>query len=175
MIQDKKWYALLTRSRFENVVHDCIIKKSIKVFLPKIKVLSKRRDRRVMINVPLFPGYLFVKTSSEPERQLEILKTTGAVRLLGYNNGPVPVPSSNINSLKIITESGLEVIRGNIAGLSKGTPVIIVSGPMAGVKGEFIKYKGNKSRVIIRIETMGQFAGVETDKNNLERLPDIMT
>lgn len=175
MIKGKKWYALLTRSRFENVVHDCITKKSIEVFLPKIKVLSTRKDRRIMIDAPLFPGYLFVKTSSDPEHQLKILKTTGAVRLLGYNNGPVPVPSSTIHSLKIMTESGMEVIRGTIDTLSQGTPVIITKGPMAGVKGEFIRYKGNKSRVIIRIETMGQFAGVETDKDNLEKLPDIMT
>ena len=173
MMNRKKWYALLTRSRFENIVHDSITKKSIEAFLPKIKTISRRRDRRVMIDVPLFPGYLFVKTSPDPRNQLKILKTTGAVRLLGYNNCPVPVPSDSIESLKIITGSGMDIIKGNTSEMSQGTPVMIISGPMAGVKGEFVKYK-NKSRVIIRIETMGQFAGVETDENNLEKLPDIM-
>ncbi len=173
MMNRKKWYALLTRSRFENIVHDSVTKKSIEAFLPKIKTISRRKDRRVIIDVPLFPGYLFVKTSSDPAHQLRILKTTGAVRLLGCNNGPVPVPDDSIESLKIITGSGMDIIKGSISEMSQGTPVMIISGPMAGVKGEFVKYK-NKSRVIIRIETMGQFAGVETDENNLEKLPDIM-
>jgi len=173
MINGKKWYALLTRSRFENIVYESITKKSIETFLPKIKTISRRKDRRVMIDVPLFPGYLFVKTSSDPRHQLRILKTTGAVRLLGCNNGPVPVPSDSIESLKIITGSGMEIVKGSITEMSVGTPVMIISGPMAGVKGQFVKYK-NKSRVIIKIETMGQFAGVETNENNLEKLPDIM-
>lgn len=49
------WYVLHTKSRFENVVHDGLFKKNIEVYLPKIKVPSKRRDRRMMIRVPLFP------------------------------------------------------------------------------------------------------------------------
>jgi hypothetical protein len=52
------WYVLHTRSRFENVVHDGLYKKSMEVFLPKIKVPSRRRDRKLMLKVPLFPGYL---------------------------------------------------------------------------------------------------------------------
>ena len=85
MTSDKHWYALLTRSRFENVVTKNIQKKSIEVFLPKIKVKSKRRDRRLMIDVPLFPGYVFVNISLDPREQLHVLKTIGAVRLPGLS------------------------------------------------------------------------------------------
>ncbi len=54
------WYVLHTKSRFENVVNDGLMNKSVEVFLPKIQVRSKRRDRKAMISVPLFPGYIFV-------------------------------------------------------------------------------------------------------------------
>ena len=47
------WYVLHTKSRFENVVYDGLGKKKIEVFLPKVRVKSKRRDRRLMIHVPL--------------------------------------------------------------------------------------------------------------------------
>ncbi len=60
------WYAVHTRSRFENVVNDGLAKKSLDVFLPKVLVRSKRRDRKAMIRVPLFPGYLFVRTGLNP-------------------------------------------------------------------------------------------------------------
>ena len=95
MMTDRKleqlWYVLHTKSRHENVVNDGLLKKSIEVFLPKVTVRSRRRDRKAMIRVPLFPGYVFVKTDLHPHHHLEIVKTTGAVRLIGSNLGPVPV------------------------------------------------------------------------------------
>lgn len=42
----RAWYALHTKSRFENVVNERLMGKSIEVFLPKIQVPSKRRDRK---------------------------------------------------------------------------------------------------------------------------------
>ena len=168
-----QWYALLTRSRFENVVHDNILKKSVTVFLPKIRVKSKRKDRNKMIRVPLFPGYIFVHISPTPEEQLKVLKTVGAVRLLGYRNGPVAIPDRQIESLKIITDAGLEVITGSGKGLAKGDPVLVINGPMTGATGEFVQYKG-KGRVIIRIDALGQFAGVEINEEDIEKAPHIM-
>ena len=73
------WYVLHTKSRFESVVNDGLYKKSIEVFLPKIIVPSKRKDRRKLIHVPLFPGYVFVKSDLNPVHHLDILKTVGAV------------------------------------------------------------------------------------------------
>jgi len=168
----KQWYALLTRSRFENVVHDKIVQKSIHVFLPKIKVKSQRKDRNKMIHVPLFPGYVFVNISPAPQEQLMVLKTMGAVRLLGYKEGPVAIPDDHIESLKIITGSGLDIITGSGTCLAKGDPVLVVNGPMTGATGEFLQYKG-KGRVIIKIEALGQFAGVEIDEADIEKTPHI--
>ena len=104
------WYVLHTKSRFENVVHEGLLKKNLDVFLPKIKVQSKRRDRRLMIMVPLFPGYLFVRTDLNPHRHLEIVKTVGAVRLIGTKQGPVPVPDDTIASLEIMISTELPVV-----------------------------------------------------------------
>jgi transcription antitermination factor NusG len=170
----KQWYALLTRSRFENVVHDKIMQKSINVFLPKIKVKSQRKDRNKMLHVPLFPGYVFVNIPQTPQEQLRVLKTMGAVRLLGYKNGPVAIPDNHIESLKIITGSGLDIITGSGTNLARGDTVLVVHGPMTGATGEFIQYKG-KGRVIIKIEALGQFAGVEIDEQDVEKTDHILT
>ncbi len=61
-----RWYVLHTKSRHEAVVHDLLCRKSIDAFLPRIKVRSTRRDRKLMIHLPLFPGYVFVKTGLHP-------------------------------------------------------------------------------------------------------------
>jgi transcriptional antiterminator NusG len=162
------WYVLHTKSRFENVVNDGLSRKKIEVFLPKIKVKSKRRDRKLMINVPLFPGYVFVQTDLNPHEHLEILKTAGAVRLLGNIDGSVPVLQEAIDSLKIMVSRDAQVITGNR--FKKGDRVMVVYGPFAGVTGFFIRTRG-QGRVVVNIEVLGQSAAVDVDKEDVEPLP----
>jgi transcription elongation factor/antiterminator RfaH len=175
-MEDKKllplWYVLHTKSRFENVVNDGLEKKSIEVFLPKVTVRSKRRDRRVMIRVPLFPGYLFVRTDLVPTSHLEIVKTAGAVRLIGSKQGPVPVPEETIESLKIMVSGDHTVTTGH--SLQKGDKVLVLHGPFAGVTGTFTRF-GGKGRVIVNIEALGQYAGVEVSEDDIEIVPKILT
>jgi transcription elongation factor/antiterminator RfaH len=166
------WYVLHTKSRFENVVNEGLIKKSMEVFLPKVQVRSKRRDRKVMIRVPLFPGYLFVKTNLEPVEHLEIVKTVGVVRLIGNKEGPVSVPSDTIDSLKIMVKGDNTVTTGTR--FRKGDRVIVVYGPFAGVIGTFARYRG-KGRVIVDIEALGQYAGVDVSEEDIEILPEILS
>ncbi len=175
-MNDKKleqlWYVLHTKSRFENVVNDGLLRKQIEVFLPKMTVRSKRRDRKAMIRVPLFPGYVFVKTDLHPHHHLEIVKTAGAVRLIGSHQGPVPVLEETVESLKIMVSTDLPVNTGDR--LQKGDRVMVVSGPFAGVTGTFVRY-GGQGRVIVNIEALGQYAGVEVSEEDLEILPKILS
>jgi transcription elongation factor/antiterminator RfaH len=163
------WYVLHVKSRFENVVNEGLVQKSIDAFLPKIRVRSKRRDRRKMIDVPMFPGYLFVRTNLEPRHHLEIVKVVGAVRLIGNRTGPpVPVPEDVISSLKIMVASSESVTTGTR--FKKGDRVMVMAGPFAGVVGVFSQYRG-KGRVMVNIDILGQFAAVEVDAEDVEPLP----
>ena len=168
---DSKWFVLHTRSRFETVVNDGLVKKSIEVFLPKILVPSKRRDRKLMIRVPVFPGYLFVKSDLNPHEHLDIVKTVGVVRFIGTKDGPVPVPDETIDSLKIMVNSENQITTGNR--LVKGDKVMVVHGPFAGVIGTFITQKG-KGRIVINVEALGQTASVEVNESDIEPLPKIL-
>ena len=166
------WYVLHTRSRFENVVTDGLLKKSMHVFLPKVLVRSRRRDRKKMIRQPLFPGYIFVNTDLNPAEHVEILKTIGAVRLIGNRGGPIPVADQTVESLKIMVSTDFPVSTGSR--FKQGDAVIVVHGPFVGVSGVFSRYRG-KGRVIVHVEALGQFAAVEVDEDDIEKLPDIMT
>jgi transcriptional antiterminator NusG len=167
----RSWYVLHTKSRFENVVNEGLVKKSIDVFLPKIKVRSKRRDRKAMIQVPLFPGYVFVKTDLNPYEHIEIVKTVGAVRIIGNKDGPLAVPQKNIESLQIIVTANSPVTTGTR--LRKGDIVMVINGPFAGVTGTFIRYKG-KERVVVYIEALGQFASVEAMEDDVEIITELL-
>lgn len=159
------WYVLHTRSRFENTTRVGLTKKTIEVMLPKILVPSQRRDRRIMLRMPMFPGYLFVKTNLNPTHHLEILKTVGAVRLIGNRQGPLPVPPETIESLRIISSVEQQVTTGTR--FKKGEQVVVVKGPFTGVIGIFSHYRG-KDRIIVHIEALGQFAAVEVDETDIE-------
>jgi transcription antitermination factor NusG len=159
------WYVLHTRSRFETVVYDALCKKSVEAVLPKIQKPSTRRDRKIMLQVPLFPGYVFVRTNLHPEHHLSILKTVGAVRLIGTHDRPVPVPDSAIESLNIMALSQQPVSTGYR--MRQGDPVIVVRGPFTGVTGIFVRY-GPEGRVQVEIEALGQHAAVEVDESDVE-------
>ncbi len=167
----RNWYVLHTRSRFENIVNDGLIKKSLEVFLPKILVKSKRRDRKVMIRVPLFPGYLFVKTDFNPYKHIDILQTVGVVSFVGNKDGPVPVLSEIVESLKIIMAADGKILTGR--GFKKGDRFTVIYGPFTGVSGTFIRYRG-KGRVVVNISALGQFTGVDVSEEDVERIPDIL-
>ena len=169
---ERLWYVMHTKSRHEKIVNDLLLKKSVEAYLPIITMPSKRRDRKAMIRVPLFPGYLFVKTDLHPSSHLEVVKTTGAVRLIGNRQGPVPVPDETVESLQIMVDSNNLVTTGHR--LSTGDKVMVIYGPFAGVVGTFVRY-GGRGRVIVSIEALGQYAGVEVSEEDIEIIPKILS
>jgi transcription elongation factor/antiterminator RfaH len=165
------WYVLHTKSRFENVVNEGLQKKTIEVFLPKITVPSRRKDRKKMIRVPLFPGYVFVHCDLHPHHHLDILKTVGAVKLIGDKTGPISVPDETIASLRIMVSTERTITTGNI--FTRGDRVVVINGPFTGVVGIFDHYKG-VDRVVVFIEALGQFASVEVDAEDVEPVPEVL-
>jgi transcription termination/antitermination protein NusG len=166
------WYVLYTKSRFENIVHEGLSKKSIEAFLPKIKVASKRRDRKIILDVPLFPGYLFVKTGIDATHYLDVVKTAGVAHFIGNKDGPIPVREETVASIRIMVSAGGPILTGTT--LKKGDRVMVVRGPMTGVTGVFVRYRG-KSRIVVHVEALGQFAGVDIDAADVETLPEIFS
>jgi transcription antitermination factor NusG len=72
--------------------------------------------------------------------------------------------------LKIIVQGNDSVTTGSR--FKKGDRVIVVHGPFAGVVGTFLRHRG-KGRVIVNIEALGQYAGVNVNEEDIELLPKI--
>lgn len=164
-----KWYAIHTRSRFEQKVYDGLSGKSIEVFLPRIQVMSRRRDRRKMIMVPMLPGYVFVRSGLQPEEHLQILKTVGIVRLVGFRGKPVPAIKEEISSLMIL--DGTDRTVQNRAYMKKGDRVMIMEGPLKGLIGFYLRHKGRTDRVVVSIELLNRSMAVEIQDWALEKVP----
>src|SRR3989304_3658665 len=128
------WYAVHTRSRHEDKAYAGLVQKEHTVFLPKMEVWSKRKDRRKKILLPMFPGYLFVELPLPgEEKRLGVLKTFGVVKILGNptTSELIPVPDEKIDAIRKIIHSKVEIQHFQYPKV--GESARIVDGPFRGV------------------------------------------
>ena len=163
-----KWYAVHTRSRFEQKVYDGILGKSIEVFLPKIQVMSRRKDRTKKILVPLIPGYVFVNTSLDPAEYLSILKTVGVVQFVGFKGKPVAANDDEIQSLMIL--NGTDRTVQNRSFMKAGDRIRIMDGPLKNLTGFYLRHKGQGDKVVVSIELLNRSMEIAIEDWVLEKL-----
>lgn len=161
------WYVIYTNSRHEIQVEARLKKIGLEIFLPIINVLSRRRDRKQMIDVPLFPGYLFVHTSLEEQAYCEIIRQPGVVRILGYAGRQTPVPTEVVESIQKILASSRPY--DPLAHFKVGQQVRILDGPLAGTIGVLHKVRGKKRRLVVGVELFQRSVAVELDDEAVER------
>ncbi|PKN24005.1 MAG: transcriptional antiterminator [Deltaproteobacteria bacterium HGW-Deltaproteobacteria-21] len=162
------WYAIHTRSHFEQKVFDGISGKSVEVFLPKIQVMSRRKDRRKKIMIPLLPGYVFVRFEMDPEVYWEIIKTVGVVRMIGFMGKPVSAKDEEINALMIL--NGTDRTVHNQSFMKAGDRVMIMEGPLKGLVGFYLRHKGQSEKVVVSVELLQRSLAVEIEDWALEKL-----
>lgn len=165
-----KWYAIHTRSRFEQKVYDGLCGKSVETFLPRMQVMSRRKDRRKKILVPLLPGYVFVHFDMNPMIYHEILKTVGVVRMISFKGKPVPANEEEVNSLMIL--DGTDRTVQNRRYMQKGDRVMIMEGPLKGLVGFYLRHKGQSEKVVVSVELLQRSLAVEIDDWALEKVLD---
>jgi transcriptional antiterminator RfaH len=146
------WYAVYTRSRNEKKVYALLKEQSIESYLPLQRRLKQWSDRRKWIEEPLIRSYIFVRASERD--YYTVLNTPGVVKYVTFSGRAAPIPDRQINTLKrlLATEADLEVIPQI---LFPGAPIEVIAGPLMGLRGEMVQYKG-KNRVVIRINEIGQ-------------------
>jgi transcriptional antiterminator NusG len=163
-----KWYAVHTRSRFETKVLEGFSGKCIEAFLPRIQVMSRRKDRRKKILIPLLPGYVFVHFDMAPEVYWDIIKTTGVVRMVSFRGEPVPARDEEVASLMIL--DGTDRTVQNRAYVKTGDKVMIMEGPLKGLVGFYLRRKGQSDRVVVSVELLKRSLAVEVEDWALEKI-----
>lgn len=162
------WYAVYAQVRHESKVHSRLLAKSFECLLPQMERWSRRRDRRKKIQVPIFPGYLFVRAVLDNYEQVKILQTPGVVRIVRNKEGPLPVPNSQMNSLITLLDNA-NVLTVHPY-LQKGMRVRIVNGPLYGCEGILVRKKHEKARLVVAIDIIQQAVSVELNEGDVEPL-----
>ncbi|WP_123290150.1 UpxY family transcription antiterminator [Desulfosoma caldarium] len=162
------WYALYVQVNHEKKVADQLLKKNIECFLPLMPTWSKRRDRRVRLQVPLFPGYVFVHTVLDNEVHVEILKIPGSVYVVRNSQGPALISDYQVESLRtVLTHADTLTLHPY---LTAGDWVEVVRGPFAGCVGILQRLNPKKGTLVISIDVIRQAASVQLAIEDVVRI-----
>jgi transcription antitermination factor NusG len=163
---DKEWYALYVQVNHEREVAKRLEQKEVGCFLPLMETWSKRRDRRKKIQLPMFPGYVFVHVLLDSYVQLTVVKTPGALSLLHNSQGPLSIPPYQVENLRTIVNSiqPLEIHPY----LRQGDWVHVVRGPLAGCIGILDRLDPKKGRLIVSVDIIKKSVSVELDLEDVE-------
>jgi transcriptional antiterminator NusG len=152
------WYAVHTRSRHEKRVHQGLLGRGLESFLPLWERWSRWKDRKQRVEFPLFPGYCFVRLDLGD--QLLALTAPGVAGLVGFANGPAPIPEGEIAAVRALVAGPLRYDPHPF--LTEGMEVEVSRGPLAGVRGRLVR-KDRSARLVIAIPLIRQAAAVEID------------
>jgi len=158
------WYALYTRHQHEKVVARVLERKGLEIFLPLYEATRRWKDRWKRLALPLFPCYVFVRTSLE--RRLDMLSAPGVFSIVGFGQ-PAAIPYSEIEAIRRVIGSDMRIQPYPF--LKCGDWVRVKSGALAGIEGILVRKK-NLARLVLSVEILGRSAAIEVDALSVERI-----
>ena len=159
---DQRWYVVWTHSHSEQLVFDQLTAKGFQLFLPKMEVWSRRAGVRRLIQVPMFPGYLFLHNAMSKQSYHEVRKTRGLVTVL--DDGPdrlEVVPDQEIDAIHRVLQTRLPILAHSY--LREGQRVRITGGPLADVEGILVRTKPSKGLLVLSVDLLHRAVAVEVD------------
>jgi transcriptional antiterminator NusG len=155
----QSWYALRVKSNRERVTADALKGKGFAVCLPLYRERGRRTDRIQMVDLPLFPGYLFC--SFDVLNRLPILTVPGVVHIVSIGKIPQPVDEAEMAAVFAVIKSGLPVMPAPY--FPVGQRILLDRGPLSGVEGVIVAHK-NQEQFIVSVSLLQRSIAVEVDR-----------
>jgi transcription termination/antitermination protein NusG len=158
-----QWYAAYTCARHEKRVAQQLEERRIESFLPTYRSVRKWKDRRKVLELPLFPSYLFVHL--DPRNRLDLLRLPGVLGIVCFQGKPAALERTEIENLR----QGL-VHRTAVHPhpyLKAGRRVRVRSGAMAGVEGIIVRER-DCARIVLSISLLQRSVCLDIDTADVE-------
>jgi len=157
------WYAAYTSANHEKRVARHLESRSVECFLPVYESVRRWKDRRVRLELPLFPGYVFVRLALRD--RLQVLQIPGVARLVGFDGHPAAVPNEDMEAVRACL-SGEHAIQPHRY-LKHGQRVRVLRGPLAGLTGIVVRQKKG-TRFVISLDLLMRSVSVEVDTSDFD-------
>lgn len=152
------WCAVYTRHQHERSVSEMLEAKGFEVFLPEYESLRRWKDRRKLLSLPLFPGYVFLRGALD--RRLPVLTTPGVHMIISRGERVVTIPEDEIEAIRRTIEGKFRVEPHPF--LRCGERVRVIRGSLEGVEGVLARKK-NLYRLVLSVQMLAQSVAVEID------------
>jgi transcription antitermination factor NusG len=141
-----EWFAVRTRPRHEKVVTSQLDTTGFETFLPLNRQMRAWSDRRKLVDFPLFPGYVFVRTSLASQNRVRVFQVRGVIGFVGPNNQATPIPAQQIEAVRSLLEMQTDCRPHPY--LNTGQRVRIRSGALQGLEGILVRIVSDHSMVV---------------------------
>jgi transcription antitermination factor NusG len=160
---EANWYVIYTVPNLEKKIHCELQKQNIKAYLPMQRVIRQWSDRKKELQVPMFPGYLFINTTEK--MRPDLYKINGVLKFITFNGKPAVLSDDEILNIMRFENTAFNVE----ASFLQGDNVVIINGPFIGLKGKLF-YKRGKQRFGITLKSINQSLSVEVPANCLRKI-----
>lgn len=150
------WFALRVRSQCEKAVAHALRERDYEEFLPMYSSRRRWSDRWKLMQVPLFAGYLFCRF--DPSHRAKILATPSVMHIAGIGRSPLAVDVEEIEAIRQAVQSGQCLEPWNR--LQVGNRVRIEEGPLRGLHGVLLRFKGT-THLIVNVQLLRRGVAVE--------------
>jgi len=163
MSEQREWYAIYTKPRWEKKVHQLLTDKGFASYCPLNKVRRKWSDRYKIVEEPLFKSYVFVKLAESEKTSARMIN--GVVNFVYWLGKPAVIKEKEIQIIrKFLNE--YENVRVEVLEPAPKQKVKITSGVFMEQEGEVVRVINNK--VVIQINSLGYRLVADMHKGNFE-------
>lgn len=158
--QQWPWFAILVKTGREKTANLLLENAGYECLLPVNRSTRRWSDRTKLVDVPLFPGYLFCRMN--PHNRLTVLMTPGVIQIVGVGKTPVPVEEEEIAAIERAQTSGLSAMPWPY--MQVGNVAQIVDGPLRGLTGIVVKIKSGV-KLVLSVSLLQRSVAVEVERN----------
>lgn len=156
----RNWFALRVKPRHDKSVSVTLRNHGFEECLPLYRARHKWADRFKIVELPLFPGYVFCRFN--PLSLVPILNTPGVVDIVRAGRTLLPVEDREISDLQLLANSGLNAEPWSY--LQVGQRVRIEDGPLTGLEGLLVEIR-KLPRLVLSVGLLQRSVLVEIDRD----------
>ena len=154
------WYVINTKSHGEKLAEMNIQRLGVETLCPRIKQNKMIRRKRLMVEGPLFPGYLFARFDLEPLYRA-VNYAWGVRKIVSFGNTPISVDDEMIDSIKSRLQEGFITVQA--PRFTPGQVVQIQQGPLQGFEAIFEREMSDRQRVVLLLQVLTKQTRVVVD------------
>ena len=169
MNENKKWYAVYTRRRWEKKVAEILTRQKIENYCPLNKVVHQWSDRKKVIHEPLFTSYVFVRI---PDAQVTSVKQMhGVINMVYWLGRPAVIRDSEIETIRAFLSSHINV-KLEKTPINVNDRIKIIGGPLREREGQILAIKNRTARVVL--PSLGYMMLAEVEIANIKVMQPVI-